>query len=115
MRRESEIKRKKTHTLTIWLERPECNSGRFWGSSPVAPAINKKPAFGGRLFYIGSKTDSEGFSGDLRFLLIEEDRVFAVDHNLFTNNALPDIGLRRNFIHHIEHDILQNGSKTPGP
>ena len=48
------------------------------------------------------------FSGDLHLFFIEENRIFAMENDFFAYDTFPDIGLRRDLIHHIEHDTFHD-------
>src|SRR5262249_8633784 len=51
-------------------------------------------------------------SGGFGRLLIETDRVLAVGDDFLRDQHLFDVGLRRDVVHHVEHDVLHDGAET---
>src|SRR5215813_6500560 len=47
-------------------------------------------------------------SGGLGRLLIENDRLLAVGHDLLGDQDLLDVGLAGDVVHHVEHDVLHD-------
>src|SRR5262245_42326453 len=47
-------------------------------------------------------------------LLVEHDRLLAVGDDLFRDQHLFDVRLRRDVVHHVEHDVLHDGAEPAG-
>src|SRR2546421_5049837 len=71
-------------------------------------------SFGSRLSF--RKSIGPPFSlGGLGRLLEQDDRLLLVGDDLFRDEDLLDVRLRRDVVHHIEHDVLHDGPQAARP
>src|SRR5262245_11995722 len=54
-------------------------------------------------------------SGGFRGLLVEDDRLLPVGHDLLGNQDFLDVGLARDVVHHVEHDVLHDCPQPARP
>src|SRR5437867_10709198 len=69
-------------------------------------------SFGSRLSLRKSIEPPFSRSGGLGRLLEEDDRLLLVGDDFLGNENLLDVRLRRDVVHHVEHDVLHDGPEA---
>src|SRR5262249_9391857 len=67
-----------------------------------------------RLSFLKSMRPPCSGSGRLGGLLVEDDRLLLVGDHLLGDEHFLDVGLRRDVVHHVEHDVLHDGAQSAG-